>query len=85
MLQAWSLLIFEGAVSHNVLYYQRLSIARYHNANNYFEQLPIVSRVPLNILKISRYSQNYVSVLILIESKRTNWEKKKGGVFYSAV
>ena len=43
MLQAWSLLIFEGAVSHNVLYYQRLSIARYHNANNYFEQLPIVS------------------------------------------
>ena len=53
-LQAWSLLIFEweitsfskttvtseGAVSHNVLYYQQLSIARYQvsfYANNYFE------------------------------------------------
>ena len=30
----------EGAVSHNVLYYQQLSIARYHvsfYANSYFE------------------------------------------------
>ena len=39
----------EGAVSHNVLYYQRLStplIAKKQvsfYANNYFEQLPIVS------------------------------------------
>ena len=36
----------EGSVTHNVLYYQQLSIARYHlsfYANNYFEYLPIVS------------------------------------------
>ena len=36
----------EGAVSHNVLYYQQLSITRYQvrfYANNYFEKLPIVS------------------------------------------
>ena len=36
----------EGANSHNVLYYQQLYIACYqvsYYANNYFEQLPIVS------------------------------------------
>ena len=36
----------EGAVSHNVLYYQQLSIACYQvsfYANNYFESLPLVS------------------------------------------
>ena len=36
----------EGAVSYNVLYYQQLSIAGYQvsfSANNYFEQLSIVS------------------------------------------
>ena len=36
----------EGAVCHNVLYYQQLSIACYQvsfHANNYFEKLPIVS------------------------------------------
>ena len=36
----------EGAVPHNVLYYQPLPITRYQvrfYANNYFEQLPIVS------------------------------------------
>ena len=36
----------EGAVSHNVLYYQQLSIARYQvsfYANNHFELLPILS------------------------------------------
>ena len=36
----------EGAVSHNVLYYQQLSIACYQvrfYAYNYFELLPIVS------------------------------------------
>ena len=36
----------EGAVSHNVLYYQSIPITRYQvrfYANNYFEQLPIVS------------------------------------------
>ena len=27
----------EGAVSHNVLYYQQLSISRYQYANKYFE------------------------------------------------
>ncbi len=35
----------EGAVSHNVLYYQQLSIDPYQVSfytNNYFEQLPIV-------------------------------------------
>ena len=36
----------KGAVSHNVLYYQQLSITHYQvrfYANNYFEKLPIVS------------------------------------------
>ena len=36
----------EGAVSYNVLYYQQLPITCYQvrfNANNYFEQLPIIS------------------------------------------
>ena len=36
----------EGAVSHNFVYNQQLSIACYQvsfNANSYFEQLPIVS------------------------------------------
>ena len=36
----------EGAVSHNVLYYQPFPITRYHvrfYANIYFELLPIVS------------------------------------------
>ena len=36
----------EGAISHNVLYYQPLPITRYQvrfYAKNYFEQLPIVS------------------------------------------
>ena len=59
-LQALSLLIFEweitsflkttffreGAVCHNVLYYQQFSTACYQvilYANNYFEELPIVS------------------------------------------
>ena len=40
------LITSEGAVSHNVFYYQQLSIARYQvtfYANNYFEELPIVS------------------------------------------
>ena len=38
----------EGAVSHNILYYQQLSITRYQvnvNAYNYFELIPIVSSV----------------------------------------
>ena len=36
----------EGAVSHNVLYHQPLPITRHQGrfyANNYFEELPIVS------------------------------------------
>ena len=36
----------EGAVSHNVLYYQQFSITHYQvsfYANNVFEQVPIVS------------------------------------------
>ena len=36
----------EGAISHNVLYHQPLPITRYQvrfYADNYFEQLPIVS------------------------------------------
>ena len=36
----------EGAVSHNVLYYQPLPISRYRvrfYANNYFEYIPMVS------------------------------------------
>ena len=56
-LQAWSLLLFEweiasfsknyvtseGTVSHNVLYYQQLSIARVCLViTKYFEELPIV-------------------------------------------
>ena len=47
-------LLLEVVVSHNVLYYQQLSIARYQvsfYANNYFEQLPpcllVIALVPL--------------------------------------
>ena len=44
----------EGAVSHNVLYYQPLPITRYQvrfYANNYFEQLPIVSTAFMWVLR----------------------------------
>ena len=43
----------EGAVSHDVSYYQQLSIACYQvsfYANNYFEKLPIVSILPLTFI-----------------------------------
>ena len=45
----------EGAVSHNVLYYQKLPITRYQVRfydNNYFEELPIVSTAFNSLLNL---------------------------------
>ena len=47
----------EGAVSHNVLYYQQHPITRYQvrfYANNYFEQLPIVSTAFKTLFKCTK-------------------------------
>ena len=59
----------EGVVSHNVLYYQQLSITcnqfRVY-ANNYFEYLPTTLNLNYKKLKKSKINKNI----------KTNWSKK---------
>ena len=74
----------EGAVSHNVLYYQPLSITRNQErfyANNYFEELPIVStafnvitafRTTFNEL-IFMHGHEYAAMLFRAKSRSFPW------------
>ena len=63
----------EGAVSHNVLYYQQLSIARYEvcfDANNYLELQPlrwVVSFTMVICIVSSHFDLQLISILAVYE------------------
>ena len=61
----------EGAVPHNVLYYQRLPITHYTKngfyANNYFEPLPIVSSAFKEHLRSRVLNERFIPSGIMID------------------